>query len=40
MLEQGLHHGQADREVRHEVGVHDVDVQPVGNVRDGGSLVS
>ena len=39
VLEQRLHHGQADGQVRHEVRVHDVDMQPVGDFRDGRRLV-
>ena len=40
MLDQRLDHGQADREVRHEVPVHHVDMQPIGDIRNGRGLVS
>jgi hypothetical protein len=39
VLEQRLDHGQAQGEVRHEVVVHDVHVQPVGHAGDGGGLI-
>src|SRR5215831_6766028 len=35
VLEQRLHHRQADGEVGHEVIVHDVHMQPVGHAGDG-----
>ena len=40
VLDQRLDHRQADREVRHEVPVHHVDVQPVGDIRNHRCLVS
>ena len=39
VLEQGLHHRQAQGQVRHEVVVHDVHVQPVRGGRDRFRLV-
>jgi hypothetical protein len=33
--QQAFHHRQPDREVRHEMGIHHVDVQPVGAFHDG-----
>jgi len=39
VLDQRFHHRQANRQVRHEVVVHDVDVQPVGFTGDGTGLV-
>ena len=40
VLEQRLDHRQADREVRHEVRVHHVDMEPIGDIRNDRSLVS
>jgi hypothetical protein len=34
--QQALHHRQPDRQVRHEVRVHHIDVQPVGAFHGGG----
>ncbi len=34
--QQTFHHRQADRQVRHEMRIHDIDVQPVRAFDDGG----
>jgi hypothetical protein len=39
VLEQGLDDGQAEGEVRHEVVVHDIHVQPVRDAGDRGDLI-
>jgi hypothetical protein len=39
VLHQRLDNGKTDREVRHEVPVHHVDMQPIGDVRNGRGLV-
>jgi hypothetical protein len=39
VLEQRLHHGQAQGQIRHEVVVHDIHVQPVGNARHRGGFL-
>ncbi len=39
VLEQRLDHGQAEGEVRHEMVVHDVNVQPVRNAGDRAGLI-